>query len=291
MSKIYSLYALDNLMDFEAEEMPLDIWLPYVQLESERFICQDTGEVWHRFEGVTVYMEDEDYPEGDLLEEGVKVPEGLVCWQSKKGTLPELGDVFRVLDRDNQVVFEEVISSKTELYGKKYASAQKEGAMTRDLLLDIEQALRCGLGDSFGNNLLNYAELEAGSHMDEIKNEEKVLFSVHGISFVMIVYERETHSPCKLTFYEVDGKSLHSYEQRMAAGDKWFDVCYKAANDSGPAMCVGWGIGNAQEAAKKAQRVIGTFIECRSLGDVLLDARRRANHSNHFENEPELNLE
>ena len=261
MGKIYELQAMEGLLNMEAEEMPLDIWLPYVQLESERFICKDSGEIWQRFEGVTVYMEDEDYPEGDLIEEFEKAPAGLVCWQGKKGAVPEAGDVFRVMDGNNQVVFEEVISGTTWLLGKHYACAQKEGEMTRDLLLDMEQTLKGNMGDMFGNNLLNYAGLEEASSMEEIKYEEKILFYMRGIPFFMIVDERETHSPCRLTFYEADGMRIHGYEQELAAGDKWYEVKYRAVSDEGPAMCVGWGVGSAKEAAEKIRGLLEKPLE------------------------------
>lgn len=276
MSKIYELYALEKLEEMHAEEMPVDIWLPYVQLESERFVCRETGEVWERFEGVTVYMEDEDYPEGDLIEENERVQEGFVCWQGKKGEVPEAGDVFRVLDEKREVVFEEVISGEERLYGWKYASAVKEGEFARDLLLDMEQALKGGFGDSFGNNLLNYVELENRSHMDEIKNEEKILFNMRGIPFVMIVDEREVYTPCKLTFYEADGMHIHSYERELAAGDKWFDVRYRAVHDTGPAMCVGWGIGSSRVAAEKVKSLLDSMLHYESLDGRIADAAKRA---------------
>ena len=288
MGKVYELYALEGLLDMEAEELPLDIWIPYVQLESERFICKDTGEVWQRFEGATVYMEDEDYPEGDLIEEVERVPEGLVCWLGKNRETPEPGDVFRVLDRSNAVVFEETISGEARLYGRTYASAVKEGDFTRTLLLDVEQAVKSGLGDSFGSNLCNYVALEDATVMVSL-GQEKVEFTARGIPFELIVDEYETKLPCRLSFFEADGKHIHSYERNLSEGDKWVSVHYCPVRGGGPGMTVGWGIGTAENTAVKIRNILDAVTRDFSLEGRLAAAAKSA--ENGFGNKSKTDVE
>lgn len=275
MGKIYEIYALESLQEMEAEEMPYDIWLPYVRMESERYICKESNEVWHRFEGVTVYMEDEDYPEGDLIEETEKVFDGLVCWQGVNGTVPEFGDVFRVLDQENQVVFEETISGASRLYGRYYASAVKAGDFTREILNQIEIDLKYGLGDTFTNNLCVYVDLKALSSSQVKTGEEKVDFSARGIDFHVFVEEHTAEKAGTVKFLGcVDGKFIHN-DVEMKSGDKWYEVSYNsvAGRNAGSAgMVVGWGIGSASEAVVQVREILDNSLEQNSLDARLVRA-------------------
>lgn len=275
MGKVYELYALESLLDMETEELPLSMWLPYVQLESERFLCKETGEIWHRFEGVTVYMEDEEFPEGDLLEEVEKLPDGLISWQGQKGAVPEAGDVFRVLDSNNQVVFEETISGESKLYGVSYATSIKEEPLARDLLRNVEQALKGGLGDAFTNDLCIYAALE-DSQSVEAAIPEKTDFSVRGIRFVMFVEEREATAPVKLRFYDVVDGNVIDRTTNLLPGDKWYEVGYNTSAGGSAGYAVGWGLGSAKEAAEKIRVLLDKVLDSPSLAGRLGDAFSRA---------------
>lgn len=271
MGKVYELYVLEGLKDIEAEEFPFSIWLPYVRLESERFRCKETGEVWHRFEGVTIYSEDDDYPEGDLIEEGEKTPEGLVCWQGKKGTVPEAGDVFRVLDGNNQVVFEEVISGNVSLYGREYMSAEKKAEFGINMVRNLEREIKSVLvaGDDGYSVYSRLKDISTGSSHSQVR----LPVSFRGLNFEVAFDEYEVNTGVTLNFYHYDGESLVRSERTLSPSDKWYQVRIYAAGDEKDFISACWGLGNVSDAVVKVQGI----LDKSSLDSRIADAIVRSN--------------
>ena len=131
MSNIIKVRALEDFKGMQPEEWPFHVWLPYKQINSERFISEDTKEIWHRFDSVSIF--DEDDPDDDLIEETEEFPDNIVSWLGKSGTIPAVGDTFQVLDHDNNVLFEETIHGTEALFGAKYAIAEKKADSPKHL--------------------------------------------------------------------------------------------------------------------------------------------------------------
>lgn len=264
MSRIFEVYAREALKSMEAEDLSLSMWPAYPQLESERFVCKDSDEVWHRFESVTVYTEDEYYPEGDLVKEREKVARGFVCWKGGSGTIPEIGDVFRVFDCHNQVLFEETIVFEEILHGKSYAAAEKAAPFTQHLLNELEVTLRDGLDDTFTINQNTLSALKFASS-NAVSKQEKIEFVLRGIPFVLLIDEYKTHSPCTITYFDVDGQTLHGLEGELDAGDKWYKINYRTKNGGEFCRCIGWGIGEAKDAIPQVLKIFKNLGFCRLM--------------------------
>lgn len=116
MSEIIKLLPIQSLNDIDTYSWPPDVWLPFVQMHSEHYICKETGDIWHRFSDILIYYEDEDYPGDDLIEDVEVLPESLVAWYNPKNKNPPVGTIFQVFDHADNIVFEELITGEEHLY-------------------------------------------------------------------------------------------------------------------------------------------------------------------------------
>lgn len=274
MGRVFELRAIGSFDGIEDENMPWSMWLPYRQVRSERFVCEETKEVWQRIFGVSVLCEDDDNPEDDLIDDFEEVPEGLICWQGKKGTVPEVGDVLRIVGPRRNVIFEEVISGDVTLHGRKYMSAEKQADFAMDLVRDLEQDVKKVLtgGDDGYFDYQRLRENSAGS--SEV--QERVPISLRGLNFELVLDEFSVASETIWNKYRYEDGKLVSTPHSVSPGDKWYQARIYAGDngkDTFPAswgfvagnqkdyISVCWGVGGAAEAAVKVQGVLDNLRE------------------------------
>ena len=129
-------------------ETPMDMWLPYEHLLSERYICEENSAVYERFQEIAVLFENEENPDDDLETEMLKLPETLVAWNTT-GTLTA-GTTIRVRGCDGNIIFEEEIIDTRRLGRLHYFVAEKRAPLLMDSYAKLENELR--FAGSFWNN-------------------------------------------------------------------------------------------------------------------------------------------
>ena len=246
MSNTYRLRPIESVEGIHAEPFPFNIWLPYVQLESERFVCEDTKEIWHRFSSATCYEESDEDPEGDLLEESESLPDGLVAWLGKKGTVPEVGDVFQVLDRKNQVIFEETISGTEKLYGKNYSTAQKTSEFAWETISRLGTEIK-NLLDKDYQSSIGVDNSIRGASPKEPTYFEELTVSLRGIPFRLRVNEFATYLPFRRYSYETGQLGYKD----IPAGHHWYQLQYYLEKDPQHMRTLGFGDGRAKDVFEK----------------------------------------
>lgn len=120
---------------------PLDLWLPYEQRLSERYVCKGSGQEYERFQEISTLYEDEDYPEGDLISENEVLPEGLVAWNSSSGNL-RIGTIIRVMGNGGRILFEEEIIGEKRLGQLSYYVAKMNAPLLADAYAELYNAVR-----------------------------------------------------------------------------------------------------------------------------------------------------
>jgi len=270
MANIIKVRALENFKDMVPEEMPLNIWLPHVEINSERFISHDSGEVWHRFSDVNILSEDEEYPEGDLIENTEELPSGLVSWHGTKGTVPQAGDTFQVFDNADNMLFEEAIFGNMRLYDRNYATAEKKAPFIWEAEDQMKQKVCAVLENTFKRSCDPQHSLwNASSH--EPACTEHISTTLRGIPFRVSVQEFISEKDCEVLEYKDEQFNYRPF----AAGSHWFMVVYSTENDPNHTRSIGWGEGTAKEAALKISKAICKNQTKSSLDTQILRASHR----------------
>ena len=251
MSNTFKIRALENFDGMAAENWPFHVWLPYVQINSERFICDETKEIWHRFSAVTVFYENDDHPDGDLIEDREDLPKGLVSWHGKSGIVPKEGDTFRVLDNNDNVIFEEVVSGTSRLYGQVYATAEKQAPFSWEEIDGMKTTVVRALGETFRFHRDPDPQLLAVSPQKPV-NMEILSTPIRGIPFCIRIDEFVSSKDCELTEYK-DGKFLY---HPFPTGGHWYEVMYCTEKDPNYARSIGWGQGTAKEVSLRLSQAL-----------------------------------
>lgn len=123
-----------------APETPMDMWLPYEHILSERYICEENDAVYERFREVTVLFENEENPDDDLETEILKFPETLVAWNTT--SILTIGTTIRVRGYDGNIIFEEKIVSTHHLGRLHYFVAERQAPLLVDSYSKLENELR-----------------------------------------------------------------------------------------------------------------------------------------------------
>ena len=123
-----------------APNTPMDLWLPYEHVLSERYICEENGAVYERFQEIAVLSENEENPDDDLETEMLKLPEALVAWNTT-GTLTA-GATIRVKGCDGHIIFEEKVTGTRRLGRLHYFVAERRAPLLTDSYSKLEHELR-----------------------------------------------------------------------------------------------------------------------------------------------------
>lgn len=270
MSEVYRLYAIESFKAMGPEDLPFDIWLPYTQLNSERYLCCETNEVWHRFSDVCQYSEDDNYPEGDLVEDVASLPDGFVSWQGKDGTHPNPGDVFQVYDKNNNLLFEETIQGTAQLHGSTYAISPKMAPQCWEAVGAVKDQVKDVLGEDFRRSPDPSASLVSVSVMEPVSTQSfKSL--IRGIPFCMQVDEYITTADCSIMNFK--DNSFH--DQSVAGGKHWYIVSCMTESDLTKRERIGWGIGSGKEAVLKLEKALSFSTEKAPLTEQIRSAASR----------------
>ena len=276
MSEVYRLNAIESFDGMLPENPPFNIWLPYTQLNSERFLCRETNEVWHRFKDVCQLSEDDNYPEGDLVEDFEELPDGLVGWQGKNGAHPNPGDVFRVYDKNNNLLFEETIQGTAMLHGHTYATAEKAAPFSWEAIGETKRQAQDVLGEAFKclpdpSNALVCASQPEPVSTQEFKSR------IRGIPFRILVDEYVTTSDCSIMIF----KDNNFQYQPVAAGENWYIVSCMTESDSTKRERIGWGLGSGKEAFLSLENVLSTGMAKAPLSEQIRSAASRQAAGSH----------
>ncbi len=269
---LYKMRALERLADMEGSDMPFSVWLPYTLLNSERFVFEETGEVWHRFNNVTLYVENEEYPAGDLIDETEEAAAGFVCWQRKNGRMPEVGDVFQVVDGKNQVLFEEIISDESFMFGKKYMTAEQKEPMVCERLFEMGQEFQKGLDGSFTDSFMKQRHLKEYSHLD-FSGREVLPVRMRGLDFRVVVSEYEVNKDIGFNVYTHNDEGIRSQWIDLVPGDKWCEVKYAAAAEPEKTRLIGCGLGELKAALPIITKCLDLVRDKAPLNQVLSNAK------------------
>jgi len=276
MSEVYRLYAIESFDGMLPENPPFNIWLPYVQVNSERFFCRETNEVWHRFKDVCQLSEDDDYPEGDLIEDTEELPEGLVSWHGKNGIQPKSGDVFQVYDKNNNLLFEETIHGTVMLHGRTYAIAQKMAPLCWEAIGATKDQVNDVLGADFKRLPDPSSSLVSVSATEPVSTQSfKSL--IRGIPFRIQVDEYVTTADCSIMNF----KDNNFHDQPVAAGENWYIVSCMTESDSSKRERFGWGLGSGKEAILKLEKGLSSDRAKAPLAEQIRTAASRQVFESH----------
>lgn len=123
-----------------APDLPFDLWLPYEQRLSERYICEENGQVYERFQEISVLYENENDPDDDLETDMLKLPESLVAWNTTDSLTA--GTIIRVKGHDGNIIFEEKIIDTRRLGRLHYFVAEKRAPLLMASYSKLEYELR-----------------------------------------------------------------------------------------------------------------------------------------------------
>ena len=267
MSDVYKLHPIEDM----ESKFPFSIWLPYTHLNSERFVCEDTKKVWHRFSSVTIYSENDDYPEDDLLEDSEYLPDGIVSWQRADGKTPKIGDVFQVMDRQGKVLFEETIGGVGQLFGKNYSVAPKNGDFIWEAIHKVEASIESRLGKSYSRSFDPPYSLSKASP-EGVKALEEFSVVIRGIPFNVRVEEYISSEKCRRMLYE----NGVFHDEDLPAGHHWYTIRYFMQKDPSRVRMFGYGDGTAKEVADKLRSILTQEGHKSSLDAMIHSAEGRS---------------
>lgn len=165
-NRVFTMLPIKSKKHAYAPDLPFDMWLPYEQRLSERYVCEENGTIFERFREIGVISENEEYPEGDLETEVLKLDAGIVAWSSDANI--GLGARIIVRGHDGSVIFEETIDDEHTLGRLSYFTARQAAPMLADSVTKLEQDIRFARGFwcNYNDLLSDMAGNETVLHVD-----------------------------------------------------------------------------------------------------------------------------